>query len=45
VTDPASGLRKPSSTSTVEVLPAPLGPSRARTSPSPTSRLEPGRRR
>src|SRR5260221_3242836 len=38
-TEPPSGLRKPSRISTVVVLPAPLGPSRAKTSPASTENV------
>ena len=38
---PASARRKPSSVSTVVVFPAPLGPSKATTSPGSASKLMP----
>ena|SRR5450432_1984203 len=38
---PRSGVRMPSRISTVEVFPAPLGPSKPKTSPSSTAKLRP----
>src|SRR4051812_31139800 len=41
VTRPPSGRRRPMTHSSVDVLPAPFGPSRPKTSPSATSNVTP----